>query len=386
MIRLTGITWDHSRGLTPMVATAQRHKELNPEVEISWVKRSLQDFADKPLSRLAEDFDLIVIDHPWVGFVAAHQVLVPLDRHLPASYLEDQASHSVGASHQSYTYGGHQWALAIDAATPVASSRPDLLHRLQLPLPQSFEEVLELAAGGGVIFPAIPIDTLMNFYMFCIALGEEPFKSGKEVVGMEVGIQALQMMRELAERVDPDCFHMNPIRVYEAMTTTDRYAYCPFAYGYTNYARRGYAEKTLQFHDLVSMGETGNLRSTLGGTGIAVSARCQQVEAAVKYAAFVASPQCQRTLFFDNGGQPGHRSAWKDQLNNSLTANFFSNTLPALDRAFLRPRYDGYMHFQDNGGIPIRNYMMEGGPEEKVLQDLNALYTSVKPYLTELIP
>lgn len=369
-----------------MVATAQRYKELNPEVEISWVKRSLQDFADKPLGRLAEDFDLIVIDHPWAGFVAANEVLVPLDKHLPASYLEDQVHNTVGASHQSYTYGEHQWALAIDAATPVASSRPDLLDRLQLKLPQTFEEVLELASEGQVIFPAIPIDTLMNFYMFCIALGEEPFKTGKEVVSKEVGVKALQTMRILAKRVDPACFHMNPIRVYEAMTTTDKYAYCPFAYGYSNYARRGYSEKMLQFHDLVSLGETGKLKSTLGGTGIAVSSTCQHIDVAVKYAAFVASPQCQRTLFFDNGGQPGHRSAWTDQLNNSLTANFFEGTLPALDRAFLRPRYDGYMHFQDNGGIPIRRYMMQGGHEEKVLQELNLLYTNVKSYLTEPIP
>jgi multiple sugar transport system substrate-binding protein len=366
-----------------MVATAQRYKELNPEVEISWVKRSLQDFADKPLGRLAEDFDLIVIDHPWVGFVAAHDVLVPLDAYLPASYLEDQVRNSVGASHRSYTYEEHQWALAIDAATPVASSRPDLMESLQLKLPQTFEEVLELASAGHVIFPAIPIDTLMNFYMFCIALGEQPFKSDQEVVSKEVGIKALHIMRALAKKVDPACFHMNPIKVYEAMTLTDKYAYCPFAYGYTNYARRGYSRKALQFHDLVSMGETGKLRSTLGGTGIAVSKTCRQIENAVNYAAFVASPQCQRTLYFNSGGQPGHRSAWTDQLNNSLTANFFSTTLPALDRAFLRPRCDGYMHFQDNGGTPIRTYMMRGGHEEKVLQELNLLYTNVKSYITE---
>ena len=36
-------------------------------------------------------------------------------------------------------------------------------------------------------------------------------------------------------------FGWNPIIAYEAMTSRDDYVYCPFAYGYSNYARRGYA-------------------------------------------------------------------------------------------------------------------------------------------------
>ncbi len=33
MIKLKGITWNHTRGLLPMVATSQRFTELHPEVE-----------------------------------------------------------------------------------------------------------------------------------------------------------------------------------------------------------------------------------------------------------------------------------------------------------------------------------------------------------------
>ena len=32
--RLTGITWNHTRGYLPLVATAQRFSEMHPEVEI----------------------------------------------------------------------------------------------------------------------------------------------------------------------------------------------------------------------------------------------------------------------------------------------------------------------------------------------------------------
>lgn len=62
-IRLNGITWNHTRGLLPMVATAQRFSKLHPEIEITWQKRSLQEFGDYPIERLAERFDLLVIDN-----------------------------------------------------------------------------------------------------------------------------------------------------------------------------------------------------------------------------------------------------------------------------------------------------------------------------------
>ena len=52
-IRLRGIAWDHSRGFTPMVATAQRYGELHPGIQVTWEKRSLQAFADAPLAALA---------------------------------------------------------------------------------------------------------------------------------------------------------------------------------------------------------------------------------------------------------------------------------------------------------------------------------------------
>ena len=44
-IVLKGITWNHSRGITPLLAASQRFHELHPHVEIQWNKRTLQQFA-----------------------------------------------------------------------------------------------------------------------------------------------------------------------------------------------------------------------------------------------------------------------------------------------------------------------------------------------------
>lgn len=374
-IHLKGITWNHSRGFVPMAATAQRFAELHPGVEISWQKRSLQQFADESIQQLAERFDLLVIDHPWAGFAARTGSILPLDEYLPADYLIDQQINTVGHSFESYAFSGHQWALPIDAATPVAASRPDLLARHGLALPDTFADLLALADRGLVAFSLIPIDTLMSFYMFCCSLGEDPCQRADEVVSAAVGRQALQLFRELASKVDPACFHRNPIQVYEAMTQTDALAYCPFAYGYANYARPGYARRLLHFHDMVRLAPGGpRLRSTLGGTGLAISATCPDVATAVRYAEFVASPTCQQTLYFDSGGQPGHLSAWQHTRVNAQSSQYFAATLPALQRAFLRPRYHGHLFFQDHAGEPVRHYLQHGGDEQALLDQLNSLY------------
>lgn len=372
-IVLQGITWGHSRGYTPLQAYAQLFMEKNPGVEINWRRRTLQEFADFPIEKLTEHYDLLIIDHPWVGCAAATGCVLPLDQHLPVAYLDNQQENSVGRSHESYHYEGRQWALAIDAATPVASYRADLLQANNASLPQTWDDVLQLAKDGKVVVPAIPIDILMNFYMFCIAHGTEPFESGEEVIDDDTGIAALQTMRALYSNIPVDCFTKNPIGIAELMSSNDNFWYCPFAYGYSNYSRRGYANHLLAYTGLVTFNEQP-LQSTLGGTGIAVSAFSEHQALALQFAQEIVSPVCQQTFYVEHGGQPGHRQAWLSKHANDLTNNYFTSTLQTLDQSYMRPRYNGYLHFQDEAGTPVQEYLLKGGSEKKVLEELNTIY------------
>jgi multiple sugar transport system substrate-binding protein len=356
-----------------MVATAQRFSEIHPDVEIRWEKRSLQQFADWPIERLAERYDLVVIDHPFVGYAAAHDVLLPLDEHLPASYLADQAEHSVGASHASYHYEGHQWALAIDAATPVCGFRRDLLDGAGARLPSNWEELVALARRGLVTVPAIGIDSLMNFYMLCGALGEDPFSGEQRVVDEEIGIRALEMLHRLINVCESGCLRRNPIATWDLLAASDSVAVCPFAYGYSNYSRPGYAAHVLEFGGLLKAGSKA-FRSTLGGAGLAISSRCEQREAAVRYCGYVAGPECQRTIYFDSGGQPGYRDVWLDNGVNRRCANYFANTLATLDGAYLRPRYEGYLHFQDRASEAVHAFLLNKTGARETLAELDRIY------------
>ncbi len=372
-MRLTGITWNHTRGYLPLVATAQRYEELHPGVGISWERRSLQAFADAPVDQLAERYDLIVLDHPWAGSLGRNGQIVPLDEHLPAAFLDDQRRHSVGRSHESYSAGGHQWALAIDAATPVASWRPDVMGTAGATVPETWDDLLALARRGLVALPAIPLDSLMHLYMLWIGLGETPFTSPDHAVPADTGVEALEVLRELVSLCDPRCLTRNPIQTFEAMTTTDDIGYCPFAYGYVPYARRDFTARPLRFGSLVGFPGCP-LRSTLGGTGLAISRRCADIPLALDYARYVAGAECQTHLYVAVGGQPGYRSAWMDTDVNARCGSFFAATLKTVDDAFLRPTYNGYIGFQDRAGPVIHGYLHDGGDPRPVVEAVDRLY------------
>ena len=114
--QLRGIAWNHVRGTAPMKAATMDFQGARPDVAIHWEVRSLKDFEDYPIEPSAENCDLILMDHPFVGTGAEKRVLVALDELLPAGYMADQRENSVDPSYDSYTWEGHQWALAVDAA------------------------------------------------------------------------------------------------------------------------------------------------------------------------------------------------------------------------------------------------------------------------------
>jgi len=374
---LRGITWDHVRGLGGLQATAATYATARPEVRVEWTTRSLQAFADQAVDELAHRFDLVHLDHPAVGEAVARGCLVPLDEHLDAATLTVQAKGSVGRSAESYVWEGHRWALATDAAAQVAAYRPDLLRRAGVALPRTWPEALAAAgalrrAGLWAALPAIPVDAACALLAVCAALGETPFSAG-QVVTRRTGRSALALLAAFVERCHPDSLGWNPPRLLEHMATADDVAWCPLAFGYVNYARPGFRD-----HPVLAAappaGGDGVPRGTLGGAGLAVSAASAAVAEAVAYAAYVADPEIQRTVYVQGGGQPGHRSAWTDEAVNAAANGFFRDTLGALDAALLRPRHDGFLGFQAAAGDLVHGWLRDGGDPERVLADLDAAW------------
>jgi multiple sugar transport system substrate-binding protein len=323
---------------------------------------------------LAQSFDLLIIDHPHMGLALQSNCLLPLDKHLAPDVLSTLAAQSAGLSHDSYTYSGHQWALANDAAMQASAYRPDLL---DAPFPQDWREVVRLgeqmrAQDRWIALPLCPTDAVCSFLSLCASLGAPP-DGGSTLVERAVGMEALDMLLALHRVGHPDAASWNPIRMLDRMSSTDEVAYCPLSFCYTNYARSGYAAHLVRFHTIP--GIKGGL---LGGAGIAVSAYTRYPAEACAYAAWISSADVQRGLYVEAGGQPGNRVAWEDDHANDITHNFFRDTRPTLDAAYLRPRWYGWHLFQEQAGELIHAMLLRGSIGN-CFDDLTALYERYAP-------
>jgi multiple sugar transport system substrate-binding protein len=335
------MTWNHPRGVDPLVAHAARW-EREHGVAIRWDARSLEDFEAFPLDELAATYDLMVIDHPHTGMAAASGCLLPLDGPRADAFR----GQTVGGSHETYHYAGHQWALAIDAATQVAARRAGALDAW----PTAWSDVLALAREGRVLWPLAPVHAMMSFYTLSANAGSPCATEGDRLIDRAAGEQTLATLRELAALVPAECFTMNPIAVFERMAIDDRFAYSPLIYGYVSYATDGFRPTRIEFGNIAGL-TRGDVRgSALGGTGIAVSAKSDYRLEATAVAFDLASADTQRTLYASSGGQPAHRVAWNDDAVNVATHGCYRNTIATLDAAYIRPRFDGYIGFQQAAG------------------------------------
>jgi multiple sugar transport system substrate-binding protein len=370
LITLRGITWDHPRGLQPLSASAPVY-ERQFGVHIEWEARSLKDFGDAPITQLAEQYDLLIIDHPHVGQASASARLVPLEGHISPGALNLLAQQSAGPSHASYLYEGHQWALAVDAAVQASAYRPDLFSEEQ---PQNWDSVFPLgeraiAKGKRIALPLAPTDCICSFLSLCASLGDPPAKQPDSFVSEAVGMQALELLRALKQVAHPGSITWNPIGMLNHMSSTDEIVYCPLTFIYTNYSRDGFAPNLITFGNI-----SGVEGACLGGAGIAVSAGSQHVEEAVAYSVWICSDEVQRTLYVREGGQPGNRAAWEDQEANRITHRFFANTYNTLMQAYVRPRYSYWAAFQEEAGILIYEYLQHTLDETGCLKRMRELY------------
>jgi len=362
---LRGITWDHPRGFDPLRQGAKSFIEQHPTVSIEWERRSLSRFGAEPIQALCERFDLVVIDHPFCGAASSSRCLMDLSTLLPHDLLQGLRDDSVGPSTDSYRHRGAVWALPTDAAAQVASYRPDLLDSLEVELPRSFEDVLSLAKrsrtrGLYLAVPLCPDDAACVFFTLLANLGcrprEEPSSDGVDPRAAE---EALNRLAELASVCHRSCSKWDPIQTYETMTTGDEIVYVPFAFGYSNYARRS-AKKPLRFANIAGPGKDSQAGALLGGAGCAVSRSCRDVPLAVEYLSFVHSRAHQRGAYFDAGGQPGLLSAWQDERINHESGRFFLDTLETLQKSYRRPRFAGFVPFMKQTGALVHDLLVEG--------------------------
>jgi multiple sugar transport system substrate-binding protein len=263
----------------------------------------------------------------------------------------------------------------VDAAAQVAGYRADLVEANGFKVPQTWEEVSELAKfRRGFVSPALsPLDSLMCFFTLCANLGEPPFTSTDKPFDNEIAEQALERLRLLAENSFEGALSANPIAIWEMMSSSNDIAYCPLAFGYSNYARLGYRSKLVTFAPIPSSGG-GPVGATLGGAGISISASCRLPELALEYVSWITGKDCQRTLYVESGGQPASKAAWLNAHANELANGYFAATFPVLENAWLRPRFAGFENFQVKALTVVSQFLRTDLSCRETLNQLDELY------------
>jgi multiple sugar transport system substrate-binding protein len=370
MVKLKGMTWSHPRGYDPMVACSKLWLEKTG-VEITWEKRSLQDFESFPVEELAAAYDLIVIDHPHVGQITREDCLLPLDDAAHADELAAIAAGTVGRSYPSYNWRGRQWAFPIDAATQVQAYRPD---RLSGPI-SDLAEIIPLVAKGKAILPMRPPHSLMTFFTLAAHLGTPCSVEGPEFIAKADGEVVLDWMARIVDGMDARCYEMDPIAVLDLMGEPDcPYDVAPFIYGYVSYSFAGFRPARIAFADMPVVDGRAPHGSALGGTGIAVSAKTQAPEEAKAFARWIAGGPVQAGAYARGNGQPGHSDAWVNDAVNVAALDFYRNTRATLEGAYVRPRHDGYMAFQSEASDSITHGLRTAERHTVLLDKLNRLF------------
>ncbi|TRM91469.1 hypothetical protein DMP16_10310 [Sulfolobus sp. B1] len=85
----------------------------------------------------------------------------------------------------------------------------------------------------------------------------------------------------------------------------------------------------------------------------------------------------QKSLYFENGGQPGNLYVWLDDEVNNKANNFFLDTLLTVENSYIRPRHHNFPRFQLEGSIILHEYLRGETSENEVYRELNDLYLSL---------
>lgn len=303
-----------------------------PAELLVWDVQPLEGFESHPIADLCSRYDLVVLDHPHLG--EAVECLRPLDELFEAAELAEWAAQSVGSSFRSYTFAGRQWALPLDAAAQVLAARADLIGYV----PSTWDEVRSVARSEPTALSLAGPHAFLTFASIAVAWGADPLAPG------ETGLAVFDLMADLDSRAPDETRSLNPIGLLELMATTNRLALCPLVFGYVNYSGR------VTFSDAPVVAPGGRPGSTLGGTGIAVSARASPSPALLDHIRWLMSPETQLRFVPAHAGQPSARVAW-EQVD---AHGFYRRTIRTCEQAWVRPRRAGYLAFQTAASETVR--------------------------------
>jgi multiple sugar transport system substrate-binding protein len=368
-----GLTWDHPRGYSALLAASRQLDAESDGISITWDKHSLEGFEAHPIGDLCKRYDLVVFDHPHVGEAVAAGCLQPLESLLAPGEIQALERETIGPCLSSYQLGGRHWGLPLDAATQVLAHRADLHAG---PPPVTWDEVADLAEREPVALSLAGPHAALTFQSVVASLtSPEDSADPEQFVPQHAGLAALDLLARLAARSPLSVRDANPIGILGHMATHTDVVLCPLIYGYVNYSvASGPTAHAITFANAPRAMSGGRPGSTLGGTGIGISRRCVATQELLTHLRWLMSADAQAGFIPAHDGQPSRRSAWLDDAVNARWGNFYRNTAETLERAHVRPRHNHAIAFQSSASAFIREEIQNKREHRAILTGLQAMF------------
>lgn len=364
MTDFRGLTWDHPRGRHALEAAATRIADGDT---LRWDVQPLEGFESAPIGELAQRYDLLVLDHPHLGDALAGGSLQPIDELFDDSQVRAWRGAAVGPSVSSYLMDEHLWALPLDAATQVSARRTDLVPQA----PSSWDEVEALAERGLVALSLAGPHAFLSLCSVAVSYGDDPGSAATGLFHRPTAERALALLARLARRVPDGSARLNPIGLLDRMREEGDIGLVPLVYGYVNYS-----SPSLVFGPAPAEG--GRIGSTLGGTGIAVTARCDPTPGLLEHLAWLMDTTTQRTFVPQHDGQPGSRAAWTDPEVDATAHGFYSATLTTIESSWVRPRIPGYVPFQSAASAIVRSAVLGDRTLAGALDEIDERFATLR--------
>ena len=379
MTTLRGLTWDHPRGYQVLEALDQLDRGQPPgtpdrlDVPVDWSRQPLAGFEDQPLWELAQDFDLIVIDHPGVGQAVRDDALIPLDDLVGAQEIAGWRREAIGQCADSYRWQDRQWAAPIDAAAQVGVVRAGCIDAP----PLTWDDAIALAGRLPTGLCLGGPHALLMLCAIAVAVGTPPATEGDAFLDPDTGERAWVILQRLYALADRKPIDRSPIDVLDAMGRGTGPVYCPLLFGYLDYQRPGSFPVSLSAFDAPS-GSRGRRGSVLGGTGMAVSRFTAHPAAAAAQVRRAACSGIQRRYARDGSGQASAAAVWSDPGIDRQVGGFYRATRATVVDAWVRPRFPGFLGFQREASAFIRAALAADTGAANVVSDLNHHFGQVR--------
>lgn len=381
-VTLVGATWQHQRGYRPLYATAAAYSQVRPGVRIAWESFEWDELLEvqrKELLANSGKYDLLMIDHPWLGEYVSKDWLIPVHDVFDAPTVREIQDDTPTKVLESYLFNGRLWALPFDASTQVFYYRRDVLENIGQQVPQDFDALQEIAqlihnppSMYGIGLPLRSFHAFDVFLSVFTAFGGQLFdEEGRWLYSSEPGEQALLTLSSMLKFSHPRSLAWGPWQSGNAIENGGTICFAPINYGYISFRSDCRQSSQVGVTMVPKVRETQKRSSVLGGVGLAVAKATAHPKECADYCKFSMDRSVIEKFIATSCWQPGRKSILTNNRWDEFSGGFFGTLMHSIEFSYLRPRFDGWQTVEVECGEVISRFLRGEISSRQVLKAMD---------------